>query len=84
MCIRRHLNPSPSKGGYMHIVTQSMQSQGGDFLSSGAGQAAIKYYSFLATSQTLFDAAVGMCDFGMARAIARQGQMDPKVRREGV
>ncbi len=63
LCIRSHL---------------SMGSLEKDYLASSKAQSAIRYYSFLANTRTLFDAAVGMCDFHMARAIARQGQMDPK------
>ncbi len=40
---------------------------------------AIKYLAFLAEGSQIFDAALGVCDFDMARAIARQCQMDPKV-----
>jgi hypothetical protein len=46
---------------------------------SSWAHAAIKYLSFLANHQVLFDAATGMCDFSMARVAARQCQMDPKV-----
>ena len=40
---------------------------------------ALKYLSFLVDNESLFRAALGECDFGMCRAIARQSQMDPKV-----
>ena len=42
-------------------------------------QAAIKYLSFLQDGKVLFDAALSVCDFEMAKAVARQCQMDPKV-----
>jgi elongator complex protein 1 len=42
-------------------------------------QSAIKYLVFLAEGSALFDAALGSCDFEMARAVARQCQMDPKI-----
>jgi hypothetical protein len=41
--------------------------------------AAIKYLVFLVDGAQLFDAAVGDCVFDLARAVARQCQMDPKV-----
>lgn len=41
-------------------------------------QAAIKYLVFLVDGAVLFDAALGDCEFDMARAVARQCQMDPK------
>lgn len=47
-------------------------------LATSKVQAGIKYLAFLADGQALFDASVGMCDFDMARAVARQCQMDPK------
>ena len=40
---------------------------------------ALKYLSFLVDFERLFRAALGECDFGMCRAIARISQMDPKV-----
>lgn len=48
-------------------------------LSSSKVQGAIKYLAFLAEGSALFDAALGCCDFNMARAVARQCQMDPKA-----
>lgn len=47
-------------------------------LFSSKVQAAIKYLSFLQDGNLLFDAALSVCDFEMAKAIARQCQMDPK------
>jgi hypothetical protein len=41
--------------------------------------AAIKYLAFLADSQQLFDTALSQSNFTMARSIARQTQMDPKL-----
>ncbi len=49
-------------------------------LSSSKTQKCLKYIAFLCDYQELFNAALGECDFDMARAIARQGgQMDPKI-----
>lgn len=48
-------------------------------LAGPKAQAAIKYLAFLADGSKLFEAAVGKCDFSLARAVARQCQMDPKV-----
>ena len=42
-------------------------------------QAAIKYLAFLQDGALLFDAALGNCDFELAKAVARQCQMDPKA-----
>jgi hypothetical protein len=47
-------------------------------LASNRVQSSIKYLAFLADGQHLFDAALGQCDYAMARAVARQCQMDPK------
>ena len=48
-------------------------------LASSKVQGAIKYLAFLAEGSALFDSALGCCDFDMARAVARQCQMDPKA-----
>ena len=48
-------------------------------LNGSKVQSALKYLSFLVDNERLFRAALGECDFGMCRAIARQSQMDPKV-----
>lgn len=48
-------------------------------LSGPMASAALKYLSFLASHEALFNAALGECDFAMCRAIGRQSQMDPKV-----
>ena len=39
----------------------------------------IKYLAFVVQLDSLFSAALGECDFEFAMAVARQGQMDPKV-----
>lgn len=48
-------------------------------LSSVMAQVSIKYLAFLVEGSQLFDAALGSCDFDMARAVARQCQMDPRA-----
>jgi len=42
-------------------------------------QSSIQYLAFLADYPLLFDTALGMYDFDLARAVARNSQMDPKV-----
>ena len=42
-------------------------------------QQAIHYLAFLAEYELLFETALGMYDFEIARAVARNSQMDPKV-----
>lgn len=51
----------------------------GNALSSAKAQGYIRYLAFLADGELIFNAAVGICDFEMSRAIARQCQMDPKA-----
>ena len=41
-------------------------------------QSSIQYLAFLADYPLLFDTALGMYDFNLARAVARNSQMDPK------
>lgn len=48
-------------------------------LFSDKAQSAIQYLAFMADYSLLFDRALGQYDFDMARAIARNSQMDPKV-----
>ena len=59
------------------LLIRNVCGQGGLF--SSKVQAAIKYLSFLQEGKILFDAALSVCDFEMAKAVARQCQMDPKV-----
>ena len=60
--------------------SSSSQDRGSEELLAVAKvPAAIKYLAFLAEGSALFDAALGRCDFDMARAVARQCQMDPKA-----
>ncbi|GAX09682.1 elongator complex protein 1 [Fistulifera solaris] len=48
-------------------------------LFSDKAQSAIQYLAFMAEYSLLFDRALGLYDFDMARAVARNSQMDPKV-----
>jgi elongator complex protein 1 len=48
-------------------------------LFSDKAQNAIQYLAFMAEYSLLFDRALGLYDFDMARAVARNSQMDPKV-----
>lgn len=47
-------------------------------LFSDSAQHSIQYLAFLADYELLFDTALGMYDFDIARAVARNSQMDPK------
>jgi elongator complex protein 1 len=42
-------------------------------------QSSIQYLAFLADYEMLFNTALGMYDYELARAVARNSQMDPKV-----
>lgn len=68
--IRQLATPKPAQvsGGDQKPLQMSMASLHGP----------IKYLLFLKDGQLLFDSAMGMCDFDMARATAQQCQMDPK------
>jgi elongator complex protein 1 len=59
--------------------SSSSQGHGEELLAVAKVPAAIKYLAFLAEGSALFEAALGRCDFDMARAVARQCQMDPKA-----
>mmetsp|Transcript_8246 Transcript_8246/g.24364 ORF Transcript_8246/g.24364 Transcript_8246/m.24364 type:complete len:1393 (-) Transcript_8246:1544-5722(-) len=48
-------------------------------LFSENAQSSIKYLALLAEYELLFETALGMYDFDIARAVARNSQMDPKV-----
>ena len=48
-------------------------------LFADKAQNAIHYLAFLAEYELLFETALGMYDFDIARAVARNSQMDPKV-----
>lgn len=42
-------------------------------------QSSIQYLAFLADYQLIFDTAIGMYDFSLAKAVARHSQLDPKI-----
>ncbi|KAL7546751.1 hypothetical protein ACHAWF_010084 [Thalassiosira exigua] len=42
-------------------------------------QSSIQYLAFLADYELIFNTAIGMYDFDLAKAVARHSQMDPKV-----
>ena len=48
-------------------------------LFSEKAQASIHYLAFLAEYELLFETALGMYDYDVARAVARNSQMDPKT-----
>lgn len=48
-------------------------------LFSEAAQSSIHYLAFLAEYELLFETSLGMYDYEVARAVARNSQMDPKV-----
>lgn len=74
--ISRHYSPIQPSG--TEIGTQAHNKDRATVLSSTKVQSAIKYLAFLAEGSKLFEAALGVCDFQMARAVARLCQMDPK------
>jgi len=48
-------------------------------LFSEAAQSSIQYLAFLADHELIFNVGLGLYDFDIARACARNSQMDPKV-----
>lgn len=48
-------------------------------LLSDRVQSSIQYLAFLADYSLIFDTAIGIYDFDLAKAVARHSQMDPKV-----
>lgn len=48
-------------------------------LLSESVQSSIQYLAFLADYELIFNTAIGMYDFNLAKAVARHSQMDPKV-----
>ena len=49
-------------------------------LFSDVAQSSIQYLAFLADHELIFNVGLGLYDFDVARACARNSQMDPKVR----
>lgn len=60
-------------------LTQSQPVTEQQIISSPLIISSIKYLAFVVQLDLLFNAALGECDFEFAMAVARQGQMDPKV-----
>eukprot|EP00581_Thalassiosira_minuscula_P011614 CAMPEP_0183715248 /NCGR_PEP_ID=MMETSP0737-20130205/9558_1 /TAXON_ID=385413 /ORGANISM="Thalassiosira miniscula, Strain CCMP1093" /LENGTH=680 /DNA_ID=CAMNT_0025944337 /DNA_START=4 /DNA_END=2046 /DNA_ORIENTATION=+ len=60
-------------------VEQSKQSKRKSVLLSEHVQSSIQYLAFLADYELIFNTAIGMYDFELAKAVARHSQMDPKV-----
>lgn len=61
------------------IESASHVQQSASPLLSKKAQDSIQYLAFLADYELLFNTALGVYDYDMARAIARNSQMDPKV-----
>jgi elongator complex protein 1 len=60
-------------------VKAKKQSKGKSVLFSDYVQSSIQYLAFLADYELIFNTALGMYDFDLAKAVARHSQMDPKV-----
>lgn len=60
-------------------VAQHLASSKKPPLLSEKAQSSIQYLAFLADYKLLFETALGMYDYDMARAVARNSQMDPKI-----
>lgn len=58
---------------------KAKQSEGKSILISDYVQSSIQYLAFLADYELIFNTALGMYDFDLAKAVARHSQMDPKV-----
>ncbi|GMH59684.1 hypothetical protein TL16_g02882 [Triparma laevis f. inornata] len=56
-----------------------IKSQAQDDLNSSLAQDAFKYLAFLAKYETIYETALGMYDYDLAKSVARGSQMDPKV-----
>ncbi|KAG7349815.1 IKI3 family protein [Nitzschia inconspicua] len=60
-------------------LSQPVKSTTKNPLFAESAQHSIHYLAFLAEYQLLFETALGMYDYEVARAVARNSQMDPKV-----
>jgi len=58
---------------------KAKQSKGKSILISDYVQSSIQYLAFLSDYELIFNTALGMYDFDLAKAVARHSQMDPKV-----
>ena len=59
--------------------SKAKQSKGKSLLISDYVQSSIQYLAFLSDYELIFNTALGMYDFDLAKAVARHSQMDPKV-----
>ncbi|KAL9188474.1 hypothetical protein ACHAXT_006852 [Thalassiosira profunda] len=57
----------------------SKQSKKKSVLLSDHVQSSVQYLAFLADYELIFNTAIGMYDFELAKAVARHSQMDPKL-----
>jgi len=65
-----------------NAISRSKQSIGAakkPAMFSDAAQSSIQYLAFLADHELIFNVGLGLYDFDIARACARNSQMDPKV-----
>ena len=62
-----------------NALKQPSSSNAKNVLLLDKAQSSIQYLAFLADYELLFDTALGMYDFDLAKAVARNSQMDPKV-----
>ena len=60
-------------------LSKEQQSKSKSVLISDYAQSSIQYLAFLSDYELLFNTALGMYDFDLAKAVARHSQMDPKV-----
>jgi elongator complex protein 1 len=60
-------------------LRQPLKSSAKNPLFSESAQHSIHYLAFLAEYELLFETALGMYDYEIARAVARNSQMDPKL-----
>jgi len=63
---------------YSATSAKAKQSKGKSVLISDYVQSSIQYLAFLADYELIFNTALGMYDFDLAKAVARHSQMDPK------
>lgn len=79
LCTYAKQNPPMLVEALTLIKAVTSSGEAGQLLPASRAPTAIKYLALLAEGSALFDAALGCCDFDMARAVARQCQMDPKA-----
>lgn len=61
------------------VASTNVSKKSKSILLGDHAQSSIKYLAFLADYELLFNTALGMYDFDLAKAVARNSQMDPKV-----